>query len=1316
MASTIAGHMTVASHHRPDEGVTTPHARELEILRQVADDTRRDHRGRAVILHGPRGAGADGLLQAWKRELLRNREHVFETECLPGASVYAPLIEIVTRYVRVVEDLGLMTDELHEVFGKVGSSLGIPRLAGLEPLSERPAEAGSHILFYETLGRLFTDLSHKVQATIILRDLHLADSATRAAVSYLVQNVVTDPVSSFAPDGLQTAAFSGLCAVSLAEESGLRASFGRTLNDRPSVTFLNMRTATEEAVRRFLMQAEVVERFVKSSGGLTDNMSDLIETIPENVEDLFLKRCEQLNDVEAEALGAMAVFAKPIQPDLLLRVIDTTHHKANLSALLERRLLVKRVHRGELLVDLPSEENRKTIYAGLSEEQQKTLHGNIAELLEERSRFGEYADHAELAHHFLRSGMVAKAVEYCLTAAERLHISFAYEQAQELLEGVLPHLEEHETRREVLDRLVDLCACQSEHKRALYYCGLLKKTLDTSARGSLYRRIGEMLLELGGYRKALRVLERARALVAAEPDSQERVDELIRIDAVAAEAFYGRGQYDQVEGLCEASLKKISASPSGAAQRQVFSLTNTLGKVHLFRENYEAASHAFADNLRRSEEHPWPAEATRARFNLGAIALRRCDWESARETFNECLNFGLNAQNPIIKAFCLMNLGVVHHKTHAYEEALDSYLNGLATFKKSGNDLQFAVVALNLGELYLTLGDLKRARALVETSLEVTQNHEIKFFKGTASYVLGGIALEEARFDEAREALSAAAEILGSLGSPMRLRRVNVRQARLALEEGNSELAIELLDTIPLGDEEREAKEIEGKARMLRARVVGQEDPAEAQAQLAAARSLFEEQDSRELIWLADLAMGEQALSEGRRSEAKRLLDRASGLVDELKGHVPEALQQTYLNAPRRQRIGALRKRLDRNDKQLTTELRGVMAPPVQAHYKEWRARYGRIIGENSRLLQVFRMIDRVADSDSTILIQGDSGTGKELIASAIHDNSTRAKGPFVKVNCAAFVETLLLSELFGHEKGAFTGALTRKKGRFELAHGGTIFLDEIGDISPNTQVALLRVLQERQFERVGGGETLEVDARVIVATNRNIEEMVRRNEFRLDLYYRLKGIILELPPLQQRRKDIPRLLHHFIDRHRNGDEAKRFDNSALDYLARYSWPGNIRELENFSRSMILFVDDPVISIEHVLQFQEFFADGAFVDSLPEDFFSELDNPPETDVLDGVPGLETTEPAPAKSTVPTVFEVASDPGDAMVAWAKKEGMGLPDLRKWLEVECIRRALVESEGNITRAAKILDMKRPRLSQIINATSELAELKNELSRQR
>src|SRR5215470_10803378 len=290
------------------------------------------------------------------------------------------------------------------------------------------------------------------------------------------------------------------------------------------------------------------------------------------------------------------------------------------------------------------------------------------------------------------------------------------------------------------------------------------------------------------------------------------------------------------------------------------------------------------------------------------------------------------------------------------------------------------------------------------------------------------------------------------------------------------------------------------------------------------------------------------------------------------------------------------------------------------------------LVGESPRMKEVFQFLARVAPTDATVLIGGESGTGKELAARAIHRKSPRANKPFVAINCAAIPENLLESELFGYEKGAFTGAVSQKKGRLEVADGGVLFLDEIGELAPQLQVKLLRVLQEREFERVGGNRAIHVDIRLIAATNRDLEEASRKGEFRHDLYYRLNVVSLKMPPLREHKEDIPALVSFLVEKHchKSGAKPKPLSREALACLQNYDWPGNVRELENvIERALVL---------------------GASDDILPEDL-------PEN--------LLEREPAPGM-------------GEARYHGAVK------DLKKRL----IQNALEEARGSITEAAKAL----------------------------
>ncbi len=289
---------------------------------------------------------------------------------------------------------------------------------------------------------------------------------------------------------------------------------------------------------------------------------------------------------------------------------------------------------------------------------------------------------------------------------------------------------------------------------------------------------------------------------------------------------------------------------------------------------------------------------------------------------------------------------------------------------------------------------------------------------------------------------------------------------------------------------------------------------------------------------------------------------------------------------------GAATEEALRGDARLLSILAAMLAPtvrrlraqpkPGESHEEEYRPT--NLVGRSKAMLAVYEQVDQVAGADATVLLRGESGVGKELVAHAIHERSARAGAPFVKVNCAALPQTLLESELFGHERGAFTGALTQRKGRFELAQGGTIFLDEIGDLPPSTQVTLLRVLQERAFERVGGTQTIEVDVRVITATNRDLEALIEAETFRADLYYRLNVFPIHIPPLRERRADILLLADHFVEHYarQTGKSVRRISTPAIDMLMAYHWPGNVRELANCIERAVILTRDEVIRHHHL--------------------------------------------------------------------------------------------------------------------------------------
>jgi DNA-binding NtrC family response regulator len=330
-----------------------------------------------------------------------------------------------------------------------------------------------------------------------------------------------------------------------------------------------------------------------------------------------------------------------------------------------------------------------------------------------------------------------------------------------------------------------------------------------------------------------------------------------------------------------------------------------------------------------------------------------------------------------------------------------------------------------------------------------------------------------------------------------------------------------------------------------------------------------------------------------------------------------------------------------------------------------------RLIGESAAIKQIYGVVEKVANTPSTVLITGESGTGKELIARALHENSSRHGGPFIKINCAAIPKTLMESELFGYDKGAFTGAVGAKPGRFELAHGGTLFLDEIGEIPVEMQVKLLRVLQESEFERVGGIKTIKVDVRLVTATNRDLLQEIGAGTFREDLFYRLNVVPIHIPPLRERREDIPLLVDHFIAKfnERLRKQIEGIDLEAIEHLTAHPWPGNIRELENLMERTVLFCEGPQIHVS--------------------------DLPPEISHLVPVslPQAQLAQ-APGAASAP-----GEDSGRSAAMTPDLVGSSLKEAvraqTERVERELIQRALDETGGNVTQAARKLKISRKSL---------------------
>ena len=787
-----------------------------------------------------------------------------------------------------------------------------------------------------------------------------------------------------------------------------------------------------------------------------------------------------------------------------------------------------------------------------------------------------------------------------------------------------------------------------------------------------------------------------------------------------------------------ASTESVGRQPGGVSidTADTLSLRNTLGKVHLSRESLDEARVHFTHNLEAARRLGDVAHQTRASINLGIVSLQGGDADAAAERYAEARRLAADAGDLRNLAIALDNLAVLFHRKQDFSAALALYHQSTAAFRKLSQWSHLAHTALNMAELHHMLGDLDRARRLTEIGRGHIRRHRLRSLEAqchTLDAHLAAASGEHIRAEQLyRTALESVepAEVLSSAPLLAAL-------AELQVETGQLDAAEVTLARVEAEPKARLDAMLAASVALTRADLARRRgDTPRARAEAAAAQSAAQEAGDRETRWRALFLEGQLAWDAADRPTTVKSLTEAVDLIDQVARRLPESLRGPYLESPERR---AVRQALRRVRAGIAPQQPLLGATPAAAEERvvrtavyqpHWSERYPQIVGRAPALFAVFNALDRVAGSDAIVLIRGESGTGKELVAAALHINGPRGEGPFVKVNCSAFVESLLLSELFGHEKGAFTGAINRKKGRFELADGGTLFLDEIGDISPNTQVALLRVLQEGTLERVGGAETLSVNVRVICATHRNLEEMVRRGEFRADLYYRLRGVIIDLPSLRDRRTDIPVLVEHFLARRTQGEVPPlRITPEALASLMLHDWPGNVRELENVIRSASLFADGGVVTMGELRELGDIFrtpdeqailavtellqSHGAAVGPAGETRRFEAAAPtppmPPADVLalGGAPVAPIAAPAP-------LAEAPNAGGPFDADWLERaieaEG-GLSELKKRIEFEAIARALRACGGNITRAAERLGMKRPRLSQIIHEIPALQEFKRE-----
>jgi transcriptional regulator with GAF, ATPase, and Fis domain/tetratricopeptide (TPR) repeat protein len=737
---------------------------------------------------------------------------------------------------------------------------------------------------------------------------------------------------------------------------------------------------------------------------------------------------------------------------------------------------------------------------------------------------------------------------------------------------------------------------------------------------------------------------------------------------------------------------------------------NVIGKLLLADAAYDDAEIHFARDACEASLLGDLMSELRARLNRAIALLSSGRLHEARSMLTAVLEEGEKRGEIRAVAFALSNLATIATLQRDYVEALRLSERVLVVRRRIGDKLSLALLITNLAYLRLRIGQVAEAEQALRFGRQACGPGMPASRAAHFALVAARIHLARGNTLEAMTELNAAVAGARSSRDGNKLSECYRVEARIALENGDLG---RIAEAIAKAREEAASSPAHAEIALLeamRARAAGEPYTSLAREALELSRVA----EDTEFATEAHLLLHHAADACGDARASRQHLEGALALRNRIAADLPEDMRRSFfarreirelcvLEAAAERRAEATRAENDAGPLSadgpratLRSGLLGSAAERNSAPSLGTSPGARRMVGRDPAIVSLLNAVQKVGPSDATVLVRGESGTGKELVAEAIHEASSRRNGPLVKVNCAALVETLLLSELFGHEKGSFTGASARKRGRFEMAEGGTLFLDEIGDISPTTQVALLRVLQEKTFERVGGVSPIHANVRIICATHRDLKALVARGEFREDLYYRLRGVVLEVPALRSRLGDLAAICSAILGRiaAERGTSALRLAPSALEGLARHAWPGNIRELENALRAAALFAEGDAIELA--------------------DFTSNVEGlrgiePPPSRPASSPPSFSGTTDAFEFAAVPlasvnehpsegTPLAASSSPTDVAYAHVRG-GVSLSDMKRQIERDCIARALAESGGNITRAAGLLGMKRPRLSQLV-----------------
>ena len=1296
-----------------------PRSKELEALVKWFDGAT----GSVAMIRGRGGVGKSHLVDELLRLVTqRPQVAVFESRVPDaGGKSFHPFAEIAHQALLWAEQSSLTEEVVDPVYGDIS---GVLDHAVAEEEGDEGPSLDQKLRFFEGFRRLLTGLGRHARLLVVVRGLERADPDTLELASYLADELFGDPALD--PEKSQP----GLLVLTCRDDDlpAVVEDFIDEMVPRPSVQTVRLQGLDLEGLRRYVQSRHVLEKLLAASEGLPQELDALLDALPRNVEELFERKLAGLDPLEREALSALAVSGRSVSARLLAGVTGQPGRQVAkaLNRLREEKILDRRISNGEFQFGFMRRRDLEVTERFLAKAERARLHSGWADALTEEPDQGATA---LIAYHQLRSETPARGVPLAIQAAETYAVGGALHAALEMLESAL-EVAEGELRVSILSRLAELSPLTGSPRRALRYVAEWKAALPPEQQGRAMQREAELFNAAGDYQAAQRLLEQARAHTP-----EDALLERAKIEATCAEALYHQFALGEANEAGANGLDLLAAAQGDSPTRLRLDLLNLMGKAAFAGGDLERAVQFFEETLTGAEKSGLASEQARALINLGLVRMQEGDLERAADHLKAGIDKAGEAGDLSRLAFGYLNLGTLLHQRGDLGPAMECYRECKSLFRRLGNRTQLARTLSNFGNLLFLCGDLERARAHNEESRRLAQQSGVDRLAAVARVVAGVIAFEENKRTEGEAEIREGMSILRRVGSGER-----PVEAMLELVEG----ALRFQDPVSARSTLHEAKEALGESEIspsVRARLAlleGSLALAEggngAQAHFESARRLAQRLGRRMMLMEADLGLSRAALRAGEKEKSRQHLARAEAAADEISRGLPSDVRSGFEAGRSMRNIRIARAEIEGRALPVPNGAPPVSAPVKPAAHverkQEWKRRYGGIIGTSPKLMKVFHILDRVAESEGTVLIVGESGTGKELVAEAIHRNSPRAKGPFVKLNCAALVETLLLSELFGHERGSFTGAHQRKIGRFEMAAGGTLFLDEIGDISLKTQVALLRVLQEREFERVGGGKPIKVDARIIFATNRNLPQMVRDGTFREDLFYRIKGIQVDLPPLRERRDDVVPLAQHFLAQYaaESGSMEKKLSPGACALLTRYGWPGNIRELENIVRSVALFAEGETMTDGDFDEYRELFQDGLEKGSEDSQGLEVPEYSAPTEPASSPPEAAPIPPDGPATSAPSISSEGTNgarspdavhrPGEGCQPEEAVErelldqifdgGVPLPELKKMIQLQAITRALRMTGGNITKAAEVLGMRRPRLSQIINGDDELKSL--------